>query len=108
MDLKKYKITSKILGALLILSLQTYLPVRAALIYIEPPQRSRPSLTGKKSCRECHLEEYKDWEVSHDDRAIDVANDSTVLGDFSGLNLKAGEVQQVVKQLENTRANHSQ
>jgi len=90
MDLQKYKITSKIGGALLILSIPAYLLVRAALIDIEPPQRPEPSFTGKESCRECHIGEYQDWKGSHHDRAMDVANDSTVLGDFSDVTFESG------------------
>jgi len=38
---------------------------------------------GKESCVECHEAEFKDWTGSHHDRSMDVANDSTVLGNFN-------------------------
>ncbi|WP_194765990.1 tetratricopeptide repeat protein [Tamlana sp. I1] len=38
---------------------------------------------GSKTCVECHNEEFKKWQGSHHDLAMQVANDSTVLGDFN-------------------------
>jgi tetratricopeptide (TPR) repeat protein len=33
---------------------------------------------------DCHKKEYENWKGSHHDHAMEVANDSTVLGDFDG------------------------
>lgn len=38
---------------------------------------------GKQSCIECHEVEYKDWLHSDHDRAMAVASDSSVVGDFN-------------------------
>lgn len=38
---------------------------------------------GRERCKDCHLKEYNAWIGSHHDKAMDVANDSTVLGDFN-------------------------
>ncbi len=38
---------------------------------------------GSESCRSCHEVEYNDWKGSHHDRAMMVASDSAVLGDFN-------------------------
>jgi len=38
---------------------------------------------GRETCIECHLNEYNDWVGSDHDKAMDHANDSTVLGDFN-------------------------
>ena len=50
-------------------------------------QSSKPALkaafAGSKKCMECHKTEYDQWRNSHHDRAMDVANDNTVLGDFN-------------------------
>jgi tetratricopeptide (TPR) repeat protein len=40
------------------------------------------SFVGSAQCRDCHNPEFDAWEGSHHDLAMDVANDSTVLGDF--------------------------
>jgi tetratricopeptide (TPR) repeat protein len=44
---------------------------------------------GKESCRECHLTEYNDWVGSDHDKAMAVATDSTVLGDFSDVEVQS-------------------
>ena len=47
------------------------------------PDKPVYEYVGKESCVECHEAEYKDWLGSDHDRSMDVANDSTVLGDFN-------------------------
>ncbi|MDO6761398.1 tetratricopeptide repeat protein [Tamlana sp. 2_MG-2023] len=41
------------------------------------------SYIGSKTCVECHNAAFKKWQGSHHDLAMQVANDSTVLGDFN-------------------------
>ncbi len=41
------------------------------------------SFTGGKACIECHQKEYRLWKGSDHEKAMAVASDSTVLGDFS-------------------------
>ncbi len=43
---------------------------------------------GRETCIECHLTEYNDWLGSDHDKAMDYANDSTVLGNFNNQSLK--------------------
>lgn len=38
---------------------------------------------GDKQCAECHNLEFKEWQGSHHDLAMQIANDSTVLGNFN-------------------------
>ncbi len=40
---------------------------------------------GGKACEGCHQAAATAWRGSHHDRAMDVANESTVLGDFGGV-----------------------
>ena len=40
------------------------------------------AFTGNAACRDCHRETYDRWHNSHHDRAMDVATEETVLGDF--------------------------
>ena len=42
---------------------------------------------GRRACVKCHATEYNLWRDSHHDLAMDIASDSTVLGDFSGATL---------------------
>ena len=47
---------------------------------------------GDKQCAACHAKAYNDWEGSHHDLAMQVANDSTVLGDFNNVETTLDEV----------------
>jgi len=38
--------------------------------------------TGNESCKECHEQEYADWENSHHDLAMMEASDESIKGDF--------------------------
>jgi Flp pilus assembly protein TadD/uncharacterized protein with PIN domain len=38
---------------------------------------------GSESCMECHEVEYNDWKGSHHDRAMMIADNNSVLGDFN-------------------------
>ena len=42
---------------------------------------------GEPTCSSCHQQEAKDWQGSHHDLAMQEVSDSTVLGDFSGVEL---------------------
>jgi tetratricopeptide (TPR) repeat protein len=41
-----------------------------------------PQFVGSSECVDCHATEYADWRESHHDLAMQVADESTVLGDF--------------------------
>jgi len=43
----------------------------------------KSTFVGSIECRDCHNREYDNWEGSHHDLAMDVANEATVLGDFN-------------------------
>jgi hypothetical protein len=51
----------------------------------EPPPANdnRPEFVGSEKCKKCHETAYKEWQGSHHDLAMDVANETTVLGAFS-------------------------
>ena len=40
---------------------------------------------GASTCIECHKEEYASWKGSHHEQAMQIANDSNVLGDFNNV-----------------------
>ena len=42
----------------------------------------KPTYVTSSGCIECHTEAYDAWKGSHHDLAMQVANDSTVLGNF--------------------------
>jgi tetratricopeptide (TPR) repeat protein len=41
------------------------------------------AFTGSESCQTCHASQYKAWQDSHHDLAMQLPNESTVLGDFN-------------------------
>ncbi len=41
-----------------------------------------PQFVGSEACVDCHVDQYADWTDSHHDLAMQVANESTILGDF--------------------------
>ena len=43
----------------------------------------KPAFVGSVECQDCHKVEYDKWQGSHHDLAMDVANESSVLGDFN-------------------------
>jgi len=45
--------------------------------------KSALRFVGSDKCSECHKKEYEGWLNSHHDRAMDVASEKTVLGDFN-------------------------
>jgi hypothetical protein len=45
-------------------------------------ESSAPDFVGSLACRECHETQYESWQGSHHDLAMQLANSSTVLGDF--------------------------
>ena len=51
------------------------------------PVQTNVGYVGRAACVECHVEQNKAFAGSHHDLAMDVANDQTVLGDFSGVTL---------------------
>lgn len=50
-----------------------------------PVNSSESKYIGSKACIECHEEAFDKWQGSHHDLAMQVANDSTVLGDFNNV-----------------------
>jgi predicted CXXCH cytochrome family protein len=53
---------------------------------------SEPDYVGDKACQACHAKEHADWQLSDHKRAMEPANDSTVLGDFNNARYTADGV----------------
>lgn len=43
------------------------------------------NFVGSNTCVTCHKEQFKEWKGSHHDLAMQIANDSTMLGDFNNV-----------------------
>lgn len=51
--------------------------------YISEDDLASPQFIGNSTCAECHEVAYQNWKGSDHDKAMDHANDSSVLGDFN-------------------------
>ena len=47
-----------------------------------PAATLAPQFVGSEACADCHAAEYADWTESHHDLAMQVADETTVLGNF--------------------------
>ena len=60
-----------------------------AALHLRPPVAPEPEesarFVGSKACAECHRSAYDKWLGSDHDRAMDVADETTVLGDFDNV-----------------------
>jgi predicted CXXCH cytochrome family protein len=50
---------------------------------VPPAIAANPTFVGRQKCAECHQTEYHQWLGSDHDRAMEVATEKTVLGDFN-------------------------
>jgi Tfp pilus assembly protein PilF len=82
--MKYWKLTGIIATFVIILSVPAYLVKENH--YRGPAGKVDPAaealFVGSKKCMDCHKTEYDRWQNSHHDRAMEVANGETVLGDF--------------------------
>lgn len=53
-------------------------------IFASTEQIPDSDFLGDDACKKCHVQEYKDWEGSHHDKAMQLANRETILADFKG------------------------
>ena len=80
--MQNWKISGFIATAIIVLSVPVYL----LNFYIKDKSKDNTDqalYVGSESCIDCHQVEYKAWKGSHHDKAMDIASDSTVLGDFN-------------------------
>ncbi|KAA3616901.1 MAG: hypothetical protein D8M58_05130 [Calditrichaeota bacterium] len=79
--MQKWKFSGIIAAAMIVLTILIYV----AFFYNEKQNNSNSDIIeyiGRDRCQSCHQQEYKAWLGSHHDKAMDIATDSTVLGDF--------------------------
>ena len=90
--MKTWKRTGFIATAVLVAAFPIYL-ARTTIGRQEAGQVRGPYFTGAVTCIECHKKEYDLWQGSHHDLAMDIATDSSVLGDFNNFEFRhRGEV----------------
>lgn len=78
---RNWELTALIAAIVILLSPALYL-LKAKTM--EPRPVPGPAVfTGSESCRKCHEGAYSKWRGSHHDLAMDVATETSVLGDFN-------------------------
>lgn len=80
-SLRNWEKTALVAAAIIVLSPGLYLLTD----HQKSSRASAPSpqFVGSDQCRKCHESAYDKWQGSHHDLAMDVANQTTVLGDFA-------------------------
>ena len=58
----------------------------------ETKLRATATYVGQERCAQCHAEQVRAWRTSHHAQAMQVANDSTVLGNFNDARFTKDEV----------------
>jgi tetratricopeptide (TPR) repeat protein len=80
-DIKRWERTALLAACVILLSPLLYL-LKAQTV--EPlPVAGPAEFVGSEKCKKCHETAYSKWRGSHHDLAMDVANETTVLGDFN-------------------------
>ena len=80
-DLKMWEVTGLIASIIIVLSAPLYL---LKTEYFKEKTLIKPiTFVGSKQCNSCHPNAYNKWKGSHHDKAMEVAGEQTVLGDFN-------------------------
>ncbi|MBI9070174.1 MAG: tetratricopeptide repeat protein [Melioribacteraceae bacterium] len=80
--MKNWKLTGFIATLIIVLAI----PIYMLSFYLKDNANSvneKTEFIGREKCRDCHKKEYDSWLGSHHDKAMDIANDTTVMGDFN-------------------------
>ncbi len=83
--MRNWKITGFIATLVIVLSIPIYYMKEECGRTDEYRTKREAAATfvGSKKCMDCHKKQYDNWQHSHHDHAMDVANEKTVLGDFN-------------------------
>lgn len=68
---------------------QQYVEAKKDDIFISANVIPDSHFLGDKACAECHKDEVKDWKGSHHDKAMQIATEATVLGNFNDATFKS-------------------
>jgi tetratricopeptide (TPR) repeat protein len=49
----------------------------------------KSAFVGTETCKSCHTKEFKEWQNSHHDLAMQIVNFTTILGDFNNVTYKS-------------------
>jgi predicted CXXCH cytochrome family protein len=84
-EMNRWEIVGLIATLVIVLSVPAYVLKVEYLRPVRSPLQAKapPAFVGSKKCMDCHKKEYDRWKGSHHDHAMDVADERSVLGDFS-------------------------
>jgi Tfp pilus assembly protein PilF len=80
-NLKNWRIAGLVATVVIVLSIPAYL--LKAEYFKQPLMKVSAEFVGSSKCGSCHKEAYDKWKGSHHDKAMEVASEQTVLGDFN-------------------------
>jgi len=82
--MKKWEITGVVATVVIVLSIPFYVLKHTYVSSVTEGVQPNPAaiFVGSGKCMDCHKNEYDKWQDSHHDRAMEVADENTVLGDF--------------------------
>ena len=68
-----------------------YMPAtsKTEAIFVSTKQIPDNHFIGDENCKECHANQFKSWQGSHHDKAMQVVSDSSVLGNFNNVKFKS-------------------
>ena len=92
--MKRWKITGVAATMVIVLSVPLYLLkhkyIASGSEVVQP--KVTATFVGTRKCLDCHKREYDKWQDSHHDHAMEVADKTTVLGDFDNTAFKSYEI----------------
>lgn len=84
--MRRWRIAGVIALGVIVLSVPLYVAREMQReVAVVPTGGQDGTFVGRDQCIECHEEAYEQWLGSDHDNAMDIANEQTVLGDFSGV-----------------------
>ena len=80
--MKNWKITGLVAAVIIVITIPLYIFLQ---LYSNSSKNESNAATfvGKTGCIDCHKKEYNSWQQSDHKRAMEVATDSSVIGDFN-------------------------
>jgi tetratricopeptide (TPR) repeat protein len=62
---------------------QDYVSISENAIFVSTKEILDSHFLGDKNCKECHKNQFKEWKGSHHDKAMQLADSSSILGNFN-------------------------
>ncbi|MCK5455936.1 MAG: hypothetical protein KAI45_02340, partial [Melioribacteraceae bacterium] len=80
--MKNWKITGLVAAVIIVITIPLYIFLQ---LYSNSSKNESNAATfvGKTGCIDCHKKEYNSWQQSDHKRAMEIATDSSVVGDFN-------------------------